>query len=161
MTILIFFEVVKAYRRANTRGFGFTSVFLQKVRMRPAVSMSDINVSNGAFNDILEQQFFELSMGKDKKLNWSKFYEWEEVQALLAERVCDLATIENIWCRVAGSLDEKIDYKQFSVISEQLDAFFEVVEDEEEIELDEAVVESVESLAGVDVWSQSFTHRLQ
>ena len=81
--------VTRAYIGVNMRGIGFLSVSLQKVRMRPALplSMSDMGGADGGFNDILEQQFLELSTGKGKKLNWSKFYDWEEVQALLAEEV--------------------------------------------------------------------------
>lgn len=159
ISIWIDMWVTRAYIGVNMRGIGFLSVSLQKVRMRPALplSMSDMGGADGGFNDILEQQFLELSTGKGKKLNWSKFYDWEEVQALLAEEVCDRAVIENIWCKIAGSLETDIDYKQFSAISERLDAFFEVMEDGEEPEFDEAVVESVEALAGADVWSQSFT----
>ena len=147
----------EAYHVPLMRAVGFAAKPLREVRERAALSMSDMSGAESVFNDILEQQFLELSMGNDKKLNWSKFYDWEEVQALLAEQVCDLATIEDIWCRTAGSLETKIDYAQFSAISGQLDAFFEVMEDGEEPEFDEAVVESIEALVGADVWNKDFS----
>ena len=144
----------------------FTASF---VRLNSEVRQLNLHASTGGeatggpiFNDILEQQFLELTVGEkdEDTMRWENFFAWEEVQALLSEEVCDKADIENMWSSVAGSLDASIDYNKFVVVSEKLDSYFEVMEnDDGELPPTEAIIESIEFQSAItegNVWNADF-----
>ena len=145
------------------RGFGWNWLKLNQAVVRHRVELSqssDDSASGPVFNDILEQQFLELTMGDKNEgaLQWENFFAWEEVQALLSEKVCERAEIENIWSKEAGSLDSSIDYDKFVSISAKLDSYFEVMDNDAQGSF-EAVVESVEyqnTILEGNVWSSEF-----
>lgn len=135
---------------------------LEEVRHRAGLAQSSDDAAGGpVFNDILEQQFLELTVGEknEKALRWESFFAWEEVQALLSEKVCGQGDIEDIWSGVAGSVDASIDYDKFVSISAKLDSFFEVMENDAEGSFVEAMVESIEYQNAIpegNVWSLEF-----
>jgi hypothetical protein len=78
---------------------------------------------------IVEQQFQYLSEGSNQ-LSWNHFFQWDETQALLSEKLFDQKEIEKFWIHVVGDLKRPCNLQNFIEINRLIDDEFEDEGDE-------------------------------
>ena len=115
-------------------------------------------------DSILRQQFKDMSSGTDTLL-FKNFYEWEEIQALMADNVCDEKSVKELWTRLAGAIESPINYEQFLEINEELDEKFDALYGESDgVDAEDNKIE-VQSGVGfapsisdsdIDIWDPQF-----
>jgi len=119
----------------------------------------------------LKQEFSMLVGGGKKsggssKLNYKRFMAWEEIQALLSDKLCSVDEIEDIW-RKGGrvdSINDPVDFDGFVEINRQLDDLFVYEDDREgEDDMSAAVTGSLidddyeeGEMTSIDVWNPTF-----